>query len=95
MPPRAARHARRVIIRPEVAGKITEIRFNEGQAIRKGAVVLRLAALWPSGWSAWQLQAAALFWIAAMGLYLWRFIPMLVRPRYTAPATMAPSVVQR
>jgi membrane fusion protein (multidrug efflux system) len=31
-----------VIIRPEVAGKITEIRFNEGQAIRKGAVVLRL-----------------------------------------------------
>ena len=31
-----------VIIRPEVAGKITEIRFSEGQAIRKGAVVLRL-----------------------------------------------------
>jgi hypothetical protein len=31
-----------VIIRPEVAGKITEIRFNEGQAIRKGAIVLRL-----------------------------------------------------
>src|SRR3954470_17145927 len=31
-----------VIIRPEVAGKITEIRFNEGQAIRKGAVVLRM-----------------------------------------------------
>ncbi|GEO38980.1 MexH family multidrug efflux RND transporter periplasmic adaptor subunit [Skermanella aerolata] len=31
-----------VIIRPEVAGKITEIRFSEGQAIRKGAVVLRM-----------------------------------------------------
>ena len=31
-----------MIIRPEVAGKITEIRFNEGQAIRKGAVVLRM-----------------------------------------------------
>lgn len=60
-----------------------------------GAVILRLAALWPSAWSAWQLQAAALFWMAAMALYLWRFIPMLVRPRYTAPAAIAPSAVQR
>ncbi|HWL27392.1 MAG TPA: NnrS family protein [Burkholderiaceae bacterium] len=60
-----------------------------------GAVILRLAALWPSTWSAWQLQAAALFWIAAMGLYLWRFIPLLVRPRYTPPAVIQPSVAQR
>jgi uncharacterized protein involved in response to NO len=59
-----------------------------------GAVVLRLAALWPSGWSQSQLQAAALLWMAAMGLYLWRFVPLLLRPRYTAPALMAARPVQ-
>ncbi|EWY41115.1 secretion protein HylD [Skermanella stibiiresistens SB22] len=31
-----------VIMRPEVAGRITEIRFGEGQRIRKGTVMLRL-----------------------------------------------------
>lgn len=48
------------------------------------AVVLRLAALWPSNASGWLLQAAALCWILAMGLYLWRFVPMLIRPRRAA-----------
>ncbi len=51
------------------------------------AVVLRLAALWPSAASGWQLQAAALCWIAAMAVYLWRFAPLLIRPRYSAPPT--------
>jgi uncharacterized protein involved in response to NO len=45
------------------------------------AVLLRLAALWPSTGSYWLVRAAALCWIACMALYLWRFIPMLVRPR--------------
>ncbi|NGM87095.1 NnrS family protein [Parapusillimonas sp. SGNA-6] len=60
-----------------------------------GAVILRLAALWPSAWSAWQLQAAALFWIASMALYLWRFVPLLVRPRYTPPAIIQPTEARR
>ncbi|PLC50042.1 NnrS family protein [Pollutimonas subterranea] len=45
------------------------------------SVVLRLAALWPSVASGWLLQAAAACWILAMALYLWRFVPMLIRPR--------------
>ncbi|MGB3288382.1 MAG: NnrS family protein [Burkholderiaceae bacterium] len=49
------------------------------------AVVLRLGALWPSSGSLWLLRAAALCWIACMALYLWRFVPMLIRPRYTNP----------
>ncbi|MBB5215210.1 NnrS family protein [Parapusillimonas granuli] len=49
------------------------------------AVVLRLAALWPSSATLHFLHAAALSWMACMALYLWRFVPMLIRPRYTAP----------
>lgn len=48
------------------------------------AVVLRLAALWPSTLMAPLLDAAASAWIAAFILYLWRFVPMLIRPRYKA-----------
>ncbi len=46
------------------------------------AVVLRLAALWPGPLMAPLLQAAAAAWIAAFVLYLWRFVPVLIRPRY-------------
>lgn len=46
------------------------------------AVVFRLAALWPSVYTKPFLDAAALSWIVCMGLYLWRFVPLLVRPRY-------------
>lgn len=53
------------------------------------AVALRLAALWPSTASGWLLQAAALCWIASIGVYLWRFAPLLIRPRYTPPVTPA------
>ncbi len=53
------------------------------------AVVLRLAALWPSAATATLLQAAALCWIGCLALYLWRFVPMLIRPRYTPPAAPA------
>lgn len=54
------------------------------------AVVLRLAALWPSVASGWLLQLAALCWMLAMGLYLWRFVPMLIRPRLNAAAAPHP-----
>lgn len=54
------------------------------------AVVLRLAALWPSAASLWLLQAAALFWITAFALYLWRFVPMLIRPRLEANPVAGP-----
>lgn len=53
-------------------------------ALVLAAVALRLAALWPSALSAAALQASALAWIAAFGLYLWRFAPWLVRPRADA-----------
>ena len=45
------------------------------------AVALRLAALWPSAATAALLHASAAAWIAAFGLYLWRFVPWRIRPR--------------
>jgi uncharacterized protein involved in response to NO len=45
------------------------------------AVALRLAALWPSGATLMLLHTSAACWIVCMGLYLWRFVPMLIRPR--------------
>ena len=45
------------------------------------AVVLRLAALAPSGAAQALLHAAAAAWVAAFALYLWRFAPLLIRPR--------------
>ena len=62
------------------------------------AVVFRLAALWPSAASAGLLHLAACAWILCLGLYLWRFAPMLIRPRpdkstpvVTAPRTSPPA----
>lgn len=55
------------------------------------AFVLRMAALHPSTLSAWLLQGAALAWIVALALYLWRFFPWMIRPRpdrAAAPATV-------
>ncbi len=49
------------------------------------AVVLRLAALWPSAATQHLLHLAAAAWILSMGLYLWRFGPMLIRPRPDKP----------
>ena len=57
-------------------------------ALMIAAVVLRLSALWPSAASLWLLQAAALCWIAALALYLWRFTPMLIRPRPNSPPSI-------
>lgn len=45
------------------------------------AVALRLAALAPSGAMQALLHASAAAWVAAFALYLWRFVPLLIRPR--------------
>lgn len=58
------------------------------------AVMLRLGALHPSSLSVFLLQGAAVAWIAALGLYLWRFFPWMIRPRpdrATAPVTVTVS----
>ena len=49
------------------------------------AVVLRLAALWPTGFSGPLLHATATAWILSMALYLYRYVPILIRPRADAP----------
>ncbi|MDE2401374.1 MAG: NnrS family protein [Burkholderiales bacterium] len=45
------------------------------------AIALRLLALAPSPASTLMLELAGALWIAACGLYLWRFWPMMIRPR--------------
>lgn len=45
------------------------------------AVILRLAALWPTAAAPHLLHLAAAAWVLAFALYLWRFVPMLIRPR--------------
>ena len=51
----------------------------------RGAGVLRLLALLPSAASTPLLHASAACWITCMALYLWRFVPMLIRPRPDRP----------
>lgn len=45
------------------------------------AVALRLIALVPSTFTPLALQLSAAAWIGVFALYLWRFAPMLIRPR--------------
>jgi len=45
------------------------------------AVALRLAAIAPFAFSQPALYLSAAAWIAALALYLWRFAPLLIRPR--------------
>jgi len=45
------------------------------------AVVLRVAAIALPGAAAALLHAAGTAWVASLALYLWRFAPMLIRPR--------------
>ena len=35
-----------VVIRPEIAGRIAEIRFEEGQSVKKGALLATLDSFW-------------------------------------------------
>jgi uncharacterized protein involved in response to NO len=46
-----------------------------------GAAALRLLALLPTVFAWPALQASALAWILAFALYLWRFFPLMIRPR--------------
>ncbi|MEI8156107.1 MAG: NnrS family protein [Burkholderiales bacterium] len=45
------------------------------------AVALRVAAIAPTSATSTLLHLAAAAWIGALGLYLWQFVPMLIRPR--------------
>lgn len=45
------------------------------------AAALRLLALLPQAHQPGVLHAAAGAWMLAFGLYLWRFVPLLIRPR--------------
>ncbi|MDQ8021446.1 MAG: NnrS family protein [Moraxellaceae bacterium] len=54
------------------------------------ALVLRLAALWPSAWVLGLWRASALLWGLAFALYLWRFTPWLVSPRADAGKRVIP-----
>ena len=50
------------------------------------AALLRLAALLPTAGALGLLHASAGAWALAFGLYLWRFTPWMIRPRFDAPA---------
>ncbi|GAA5231821.1 NnrS family protein [Verticiella sediminum] len=52
------------------------------------AAVLRLVALLPTPLSLGTLHASAGAWELAFALYLWRFLPMLIRPRVDQPLSV-------
>ena len=58
------------------------------------AAALRLAALLPTAMAGAALHASALAWVAAFALYLWRFAPLLVRPRADARPVPPPSLAR-
>jgi uncharacterized protein involved in response to NO len=51
------------------------------------AAALRLLALLPTELALGVLNASAAVWVLAFSLYLWRFFPLLIRPRIDAPVT--------
>lgn len=53
------------------------------------AALLRLVALLPTSLALPALHASATAWVLAFALYLWRFFPMLIRPRPDQAATAA------
>ena len=46
-----------------------------------GLRLLAIAPLWAPTLASTLLQLAAAAWVGALGLYLWQFVPMLIRPR--------------
>lgn len=54
------------------------------------AALLRLAALLPTAATVGFLHASTTAWVLALGLYLWRFFPMMIRPRADAAKPAAP-----
>ena len=65
--------------------------LSYGLVIAAGAA--RLVALPAGPATLWWLRAAALLWALAFALYLWRFVPWLIRPR--PDEKPAPVVLQR
>lgn len=53
------------------------------------AALLRLGALLPSSYTQIMLHASAAAWVVAFAVYLWRFVPLLIRPRLDKPAAKA------
>ncbi|MCY1532128.1 NnrS protein [compost metagenome] len=56
------------------------------------AALLRLAALLPTTAMLGLLHASATAWALAFALYLWRFFPLMIRPRADAGKTAAPAM---
>jgi len=52
------------------------------------AAAARLAALVPGPWTLAALHVSAACWVSGFGLYLWRFVPMMIRPRIDAQAVL-------
>jgi uncharacterized protein involved in response to NO len=52
------------------------------------AAALRLVALLPTAVALGALHASAAAWVLAFALYLWRFVPMLIRPRADRPVAL-------
>jgi uncharacterized protein involved in response to NO len=59
------------------------------------AAILRLVALLPTAFSLAALHASATAWVLAFALYLWRFFPMMIRPRADKAAGTPVSSVLR
>lgn len=59
----------------------TDRSMRASYGLMLAAVALRLAAVVDAPSSSGFLQLSAAAWIAALVLYLWRFTPMLIRPR--------------
>jgi uncharacterized protein involved in response to NO len=57
------------------------------------AAALRLLALLPTGLALAALHASASAWVLAFALYLWRFFPMLIRPRIDAAPVLRPDKI--
>ncbi|MBN9425577.1 MAG: NnrS family protein [Burkholderiales bacterium] len=53
------------------------------------AAALRLVALLPTSMTLTALHASAAAWVLGFALYLWRFFPMLIRPRIDQAAAAA------
>lgn len=51
------------------------------------AAALRLLAILPTQLALGALYASAAVWVLAFSLYLWRFFPLLIRPRIDTPIT--------
>ena len=57
------------------------------------AIALRLLALLPTGLTLGALHTAAGAWVLAFALYLWRFFPMMIRPRIDVAVVPKPGKI--